>query len=449
MDQRTATSLDIALEHHRAGRFREAEPVYRQVLERDPGNHRALHLLGTLLYQTRRMGPAEAALREALSLNPGHAAIHYHLANVLKDTGRAVEAISELERALAINSQFFDAHYLLGMLQIDRENYDPAEKALRQALAFQPAHAGCYYQLGKLLWNRRRKSDWPEAEAAFRMVVKLDPANVGAHVNLGGILHTQGKDAEAIQIYREALRLQPDHPTARHLLQSLEKERAETAAPEYVTGLFDPYAREFEGDLVDKLNYRVPQQLFDLVRANLPEDAAGLTILDLGCGTGLNGPLYRPLAARLEGCDLSIQMLEVAREKKVYDRLEGSDLQVFLARASQPVDLILSTDVFIYLGALEAVFEAVADKLAPGGLFALSIESSDHPDFQLKETGRFGHNPAYIERLSTAHQLAVVERQETVIRKGTQDSDVAGYLYVIGRALSPPPLSADSEGQPQ
>lgn len=437
-----ASSLDTALEYHRAGRFREAEPIYRQVLAENPRDDRALHLLGTLLYQTRRLGPAEATLREAIAINPGHAAFHYHLANVLKDSGRTGEAITALERALSINSHFFDALYLLGILQVAQDNFVPAEKALREALAYQPAHAGCYFQLGKLLWNRRRQSDWPEAEAAFRMAIKLDPANADAHINLGGILHTQGMDTEAIQLYREALRLNPDHAIARHLLQSLEQERVETTAADYVTGLFDPYARNFETDLVDKLDYQVPEQLFQMVSQRLPDRAAGLTVLDLGCGTGLNGPLYRRLAARLEGCDLSMQMLEVAREKNVYDRLEVADLRVFLARANTPVDLVLSTDVFLYVGALDAVFEAVAVKLAPNGLFAFSIEETDHPDFQLKENGRFGHSLAYVERLGTAHGLALLAQQPGTIRKGTQGDNVNGHLVIMGRKLNAPALPA-------
>ena len=48
-----------AVEHHRAGRLREAEPLYRHILERQPDNSDALHFLGVIAQQ---IGDPESAL---------------------------------------------------------------------------------------------------------------------------------------------------------------------------------------------------------------------------------------------------------------------------------------------------------------------------------------------------------------------------------------------------
>ncbi len=40
--------LSAGARHHEAGRFREAEQLYRRVLHRDPNNAEALNLLGVL-----------------------------------------------------------------------------------------------------------------------------------------------------------------------------------------------------------------------------------------------------------------------------------------------------------------------------------------------------------------------------------------------------------------
>ena len=94
--------------------------------------------------------------------------------------------------------------------------------------------------------------------------------------------------------------------------------------PAFVELLFDQYAPRFERSLVDKLAYRGPALILERLQAN------GFTraqrALDLGCGTGLMGEVLRPLCTRLEGIDLSGEMLRQARAKGIYDRLEKADI---------------------------------------------------------------------------------------------------------------------------
>src|SRR6185436_6438518 len=71
---RMRDELQIALEHHRAGRLRQAEDTYRQLLARDSEDADALHWLGALLCQAGQ-GPAGAELLErAVALRPDDAA---------------------------------------------------------------------------------------------------------------------------------------------------------------------------------------------------------------------------------------------------------------------------------------------------------------------------------------------------------------------------------------
>ena len=58
------------------------------------------------------------------------------------------------------------------------------------------------------------------------------------------------------------------------------------------------------------------------VRSNIGSGGGKLwqRAADLGCGTGLMGPLLRSHVACLEGADLSAAMVERAREKGCYDR---------------------------------------------------------------------------------------------------------------------------------
>jgi predicted TPR repeat methyltransferase len=76
----------------------------------------------------------------------------------------------------------------------------------------------------------------------------------------------------------------------------------------YVQQVFDRFSRTFEAKLA-KLEYRAPDLVVgSLAATGVPPDGSR-QILDLGCGTGLCGPLLRPYAAHLVGVDLSTGML--------------------------------------------------------------------------------------------------------------------------------------------
>ena len=70
---------------------------------------------------------------------------------------------------------------------------------------------------------------------------------------------------------------------------------------------------------------RVPERLGELLDPVL-EDRSNLSILDLGCGTGLSGLMLRRRARHLTGVDLSPEMVEKARARGIYDRLEVGEI---------------------------------------------------------------------------------------------------------------------------
>lgn len=59
--------------------------------------------------------------------------------------------------------------------------------------------------------------------------------------------------------------------------------------------------------------------------------------VDLGCGTGLMGPLLRPHTQQLAGVDLSAGMVQKARERGCYDELAVDELVQFLEGAAAAV----------------------------------------------------------------------------------------------------------------
>jgi len=96
----------------------------------------------------------------------------------------------------------------------------------------------------------------------------------------------------------------------------------------------------------------------------------------------------------------------------------------------QAYDVVVATDVFIYVGALEAVFAATAQAMRSGGLFAFSCEVSDPEDLVLRPSRRYAHSVAYIQRLAQTHGFLVLQIQSTVIREEGGEN-LNGFLAIL------------------
>ena len=118
-----------------------------------------------------------------------------------------------------------------------------------------------------------------EAEACYRQTIALQSASAEAHYNLGMTLQALGRGEEAGKSYKNAIKVKPDYLEAAHLLASLTGETTSSAPRVYVENLFDDYASKFDHSLVDKLEYKTPALVIEVILKNHSEGMLG-SILD-------------------------------------------------------------------------------------------------------------------------------------------------------------------------
>jgi predicted TPR repeat methyltransferase len=238
------------------------------------------------------------------------------------------------------------------------------------------------------------------------------------------------------QTLRRWLGVAPTNPIALHLLDSLGSFSSESiasrASDEYVRTVFDEFAANFEQSLA-QLDYQAPQQVESVLQTLIQRGQlrpAGLQTLDAGCGTGLCGPLLRPLSDSLLGVDLSPKMLEQAKARNLYDELIEAELTHYLRKnaqdsaVNQRFDLIVLCDTLNYFGDLEEVLQYSYQSLEPSGIVVFTIEKlpasstgNSSTNCVLATHGRYLHNPVHIEQLMFKIGYGEVSLRDCVLRK--------------------------------
>jgi predicted TPR repeat methyltransferase len=279
-----------------------------------------------------------------------------------------------------------------------------------------------------------------EAAAALKELVERNPNDLQAHQQLGALLKRIGRPAEAEQVLKKAALVEAktyviQAQDLQGIAEFIEASTGNTSTPQtapaaYVTALFDQYADHFDAVLSTSLEYKAPELLLAACRKVHSIELEMLDILDLGCGTGLAGEVFRPFARYLEGVDLSTKMLEVARRKSIYDSLHAADIVPYLQTTAKAWSFVLAADVFVYMGDLDAIFSATRKVLAPGGHFAFTVESSAQADYLLQGVRRYAHSKNYLVRLAIEHQFDVKLFEETSTRLESLKA-VQSYLVIL------------------
>lgn len=387
---------------------------------------KALFFEGNALFEAQQLNEALQRFQAALALVPGRASLLANLGVTQCRLGLWHEAIATLQQATAADPANRDAWVALGLSHEALSQWREAAQALRQGIRLGASTPQLWLSLAMCLSHLEQPV---EALDALDRALALDPALAEAWSHRGSLLRELGRHADAAHSFEKALAHGGDEALHRFYLASVQSAQAVPPKPPraYVEALFDDYAEGFQTHLLEHLKYQGHRTLL------APLTGAGQgygLVLDLGCGTGLCGQLVRPHAEAVDGVDLAQAMVEQARATGAYRNVVHGDLLNFLSASTEPADLVVAADVFIYVGALDAVFAAVRQRLRPGGCFAFSVEeASGEPGLQLRTSLRYAHSRAYLENLALAHGLRTRQAWQAPLRED-QQKPVMG-LYVL------------------
>lgn len=172
----------------------------------------------------------------ALAVTRDNANAHGYLGAYYANEGDFTRALEQREEAVQLDAQAPALTDLAtSLMKLGR--FDEARSSLVKALGLEPSNSIANFRMGELLartgklaeaemyFDRIPKDDieqyvlaanvfleigsYDRAESQLLEAVRLDPSNAGAWYTLGGAYEAQGHFDQALDAYREALRLKP------------------------------------------------------------------------------------------------------------------------------------------------------------------------------------------------------------------------------------------------
>lgn len=429
--QNTSAQREVSLEDalraaqhlQRTEKLDLAEAIYNTILEALPDEPNALHFLGVLRHQQGRNDEAIDLIRRAAARLPGNAGPWLNLGNVLLEAQRYDEAVDAYQQAADYAPESISTYSNLGVLYTRRGHFELAEPCYQRALKLAPAgESRVFHNYATMLHRQQR---YEESVAYGLKARDVDPGDPSARRLLSMSYALLGNLDAARGVLHEWLAADPDNPAARHMLAAMGGDDAPARASDaYIVAEFDGFSKSFDSKL-EALDYRAPALVADaLARAMASTTTPAFPlerVLDAGCGTGLCAPRLRPMAARLEGVDLSAGMLEKAHSRGGYDALTQAELTAFINHHRAQWDAIVSADTLCYFGDLAPVFTAAKQALRAGGWLVFSVEALDTEalPYRLNYTGRYTHSRGYLEQRLRAAGLEPVDITRAVLRLET------------------------------
>ncbi len=235
----------LGLSHYMLGHLREAIPYLEQLNRWWPDSTELAYALGLSYIHTRNTERSRQTFARMFNLGPDGAAAYLVNAQMMARQQFEELAEKELEKALALDPRLPQANFLLGEMYIFHARVEEGIALLQKEIALNPAFGMAYYRLGEA-YTRQLK--WNEAIAPLQKSIWLNPYFSGPYIVLGKVYLKKNDRANAENMLRHAVQMDPGNFSAHHLLAQVLQQ----------TGRAEEAKREFE--IAEKLRTKTDQE---------------------------------------------------------------------------------------------------------------------------------------------------------------------------------------------
>jgi len=196
---------------YNAGKYSQAEAIWRRVLQIEQKNAEAYVGLGNALYYQKKLEQAIAAYNKAIQIEPKNAYAYNGVGWVLLAQKKPNEAITAFQTAIQIDPRYANNYDGLGATLSEQGKLNEAIAAYQKAIQIDPKYGRAYNNMGIAL---RKQGKLEQAIAAYNKAIQLKPNYATPYNNLGIVLSDQRKLDEAIAAYNKAIQLNPSYATS-------------------------------------------------------------------------------------------------------------------------------------------------------------------------------------------------------------------------------------------
>jgi len=215
--------LQEAVLLHQSGQLKQAATIYQQVLDIEPENANAWHLLGLVSHQSGQSETAITLIKQALNISPNQLNYLHNLANILKESGQFEEVVQVYRQVIQLQPGSAETYNNLGISLHKLNQFQSAAQAYYDAIELNSEYDQAYSNLAATLIKLKQLD---KAIDACLKAIEISADNFTVYCNLGNIYKEQGKFEEAIKSYQQALSIQPNIAEVHsNMGQILEKSR--------------------------------------------------------------------------------------------------------------------------------------------------------------------------------------------------------------------------------
>ncbi len=211
------------------GEMRRSAGYYREILQEDPNDVRAMMMMVQLALRAEAYAEAERLLArmEEAGVPPGQ--LRFERAILAYLRGKPDTAITRLEELVAEDREHTRAWALLAMLTADHPNRETHERALKALQSLRGASPDVRLLLAHFHMGRR---EFPAARAEIEQVLRMNPRLIRAWEMLVQVDYEERKRELAEDHVRLLLTLDPENYTGNLLLGSFQYARGQLSLAE-------------------------------------------------------------------------------------------------------------------------------------------------------------------------------------------------------------------------